>query len=191
MLGDFLLTYSGQVGDRYLLEHAPAEIEGLVYGTIFRQGLADEFFLEAASELQIHAVAAGEFILTDYCRQHPDASGIRVGAVKLVRQVRVVAARPSLSNAVTHQAGQRGQDIYRRIDSSAIEITLQDNLALGDVSGQVRNRMGYVVIGHGENRDLSYRAGLALDSSGALIERRQITVEVAGIALAARDLTLG
>src|SRR5699024_6044110 len=65
------------------------------------------------------------------------------------------------------------------------------DLALGDVTGQVRDGVGDVVAGHGEDGDLSHRALAALDNAGALVQRRQVGVEVAGVALTAGDLALG
>ena len=51
--------------------------------------------------------------------------------------------------------------------------------------------MSDVVAGHGEDGDLGHRALAALDDAGALVQRRQIGVEVAGVALTAGDLALG
>ena len=51
--------------------------------------------------------------------------------------------------------------------------------------------MGDVVVGHGEHRHLSHRAGAAVDHARPLVEGGQIRVEVGGEALAGGDLPLG
>ena len=50
--------------------------------------------------------------------------------------------------------------------------------------------MGLVVFGHGQDRDHGDRAGLADTAAGALIERGQVGVQVAGVAAAARNFLL-
>ena len=72
----------------------------------------------------------------------------------------------------------------------------QNDLTLGDVSGQVRDGVGLVVFGHGQNGDHGDGAILALTAAGAFVHGRKVRVHVAGISttsgnflLCCRDLT--
>ena len=45
-------------------------------------------------------------------------------------------------------------DVYKRQGNAfSIQLTAQDDLSLGDVTGQVGDRVGLIVFGHGQNRD--------------------------------------
>ena len=66
-----------------------------------------------------------------------------------------------------------------------------DDLPFGDVAGQVGNRVGLVVFGHRQDRHQGDGALLALDAAGALVDRRQVGVQVAGIAAPAGHFLAG
>ena len=51
--------------------------------------------------------------------------------------------------------------------------------------------MGDVIVRHGEDDELGHRAGVAVESTGALEDRGQIGVHVAGVAASAGDLLAG
>ena len=97
----------------------------------------------------------------------------------------------ALADAVFHQTRQAGQPGDRRVDPPLEEFPLQDDLALGDVAGQVGHRVADVVGGHGQDGHLGDRALGALDASGPLVDLGQVAVKVTGIALSPRDLAAG
>ena len=99
--------------------------------------------------------------------------------------MRVLAA-----GAVLHQPRQARQHVDRRIDAAAVEVARQHDLPLGDVAGEVRDRMPDVVGRHRQDRQLRERALGAAQAARALEQRREVRVHVAGEALAARDLAL-
>ena len=103
----------------------------------------------------------------------------------------MVGAGVSLTNAILHQTGKRGQHRDRRINTRLVELAVEDDLPLGDIAGQVRNRVGDIVVGHGQDRHLRDRAGTPLHDPGPLIERREVGIEVAGKPLSPGDLPLG
>ena len=90
-----------------------------------------------------------------------------------------------------HQPREGGKDVDRRVDAAAEEVAREDDLPLGDVAGQVGDRVGDVVVGHGQDRDLGDRAAPPLDPPGALVERREVRVHVARVAAPARHLLAG
>ena len=52
----------------------------------------------------------------------------------------------------------------------------------------VRDGVGDIVVGHGEDRKERDASLLSLQDPGALVKRGQVAVEIGGIPLAARDL---
>ena len=97
----------------------------------------------------------------------------------------------ALADAVLHQTGKAGQHRNGGIDAHKIQAAVQDDLALGDVAGEIGDRVGDVVVGHGENGNLGHRAIVAVDNSGPFVKGGQLGVEVAGVTLTAGDLSLG
>ena len=130
MFRDLLLGYASQIGEWDFLEHAPSKIEGLLNRAVLSGALADKLFLEAAPEFEVHSVASGEFLLANDRGKHPDAARMGVATVQRIGQMRMVIPRPSLADSVAHQAGERWQYVDRRVDSGAVKIALQNDLAL-------------------------------------------------------------
>ena len=95
------------------------------------------------------------------------------------------------SDTVLHQTGQRWEDVDRRIDGLSVERTVKHDLSLRDISGQVRDRVSDIVVRHGKDRKLCHGAFHALHDAGALIDRRQLAVQIAREAFTAGDLSFG
>ena len=55
----------------------------------------------------------------------------------------------AFTNAVLHQSGQGRQDADGRVNGLAVKGPVQNDLAFGDISGKIRDRMGDIVAGHG------------------------------------------
>ncbi len=60
--------------------------------------------------------------------------------------MRCSAARPALPDARVHHPREAGEHIDGRVDPPAPEVAREDDLALGDVAGEVRDRVGHVVV---------------------------------------------
>ncbi len=110
---------------------------------------------------------------------------------RLVHRAGVVLTGLALADALILQTRQAGQHVHGRDDALAVQVTGEDDLTLGDVTGQVRDRVGLVVLGHGQDRNHGDRAGLADAAACALVERGKVGVQVAGVAAAAGDFLLG
>jgi hypothetical protein len=61
----------------------------------------------------------------------------------------------ALADCRFHESGQRGQDVDRRVDLFVVHLAVDEYLALGDVAGEIRDRVGDVVVWHGQDRQLS------------------------------------
>ena len=77
------------------------------------------------------------------------------------------------------------------MDALAVQSAAQDDLALGDIACQVGDGVGLVVLRHGQNGDQGNGAGIAQTASGPLVQRSQVSIQVAGEAAATGDLLLG
>ena len=72
-----------------------------------------------------------------------------------------------------------------------VKFPAQYNLTFGNISGQVGNGMGLVVLGHGQYRYLRDGALLALYPSGPLVNGSKVGIHVTRIAPAARHFFTG
>ena len=103
----------------------------------------------------------------------------------------MVGTCEAFTDTVLHQTGQGRQNVDRRVDRLSMKLTVQYDLALGDISGKVRNRVGDVVVWHGQDRDLGYRTGASTDDSRTLVKSCQFTVQISRITFSGRNLTFG
>ena len=103
----------------------------------------------------------------------------------------MVGSRLALADTLILQTGQGRQHVDGRLHALPVQFTAQDNLALGDVTGQVRNRMGLVVLRHGQDRDQRNTSLFALLPSRTLIHGRQVGVQISRITTPSRNLLTG
>lgn len=43
------------------------------------------------------------------------------------------------TDSALHETRQGGQDVYRRVDLSVVELSVDENLTLRDITGQIRD----------------------------------------------------
>merc|ERR1719379_1172728 len=184
---------------RDLLEHVlreeteqlPRNVQGGEDVALLVGALRQEAALELVDELEVEVVVLVEGLLADHrlhgARVHADG----VVRVELVRDARVVVTRHALADTSLHQTAQRRQHVDRRVHLAVVETTVHEHLALSDVARKVRDRMRDVVVGHRQDRELRDRTVLALDTAGALINRRQVSVHVTRVTTATRHLLTG
>lgn len=71
---------------------------------------------------------------------------------------------------------------------SVVELTINVNLSLCDVTGQIGDRMSDVIVRHGENGYLGNRTVPAFHTTSSFIDGSQISVHVTREATATRNL---
>jgi len=54
-----------------------------------------------------------------------------------------------------HETGQGRQHIDWWVDLAVVKVTINEDLALSDVSSQIRNGVSNIIIGHSQNGQLS------------------------------------
>uniref|UniRef100_A0A2M4D215 Putative secreted protein n=1 Tax=Anopheles darlingi TaxID=43151 RepID=A0A2M4D215_ANODA len=178
----------GQNRGRDTLEHLlredtqqlPADVERFEHGTVLVVALRDEVLLELGQELQVQQIVGRQGFLTDHSLHGLHVLTDGVASVQLVGHIRVILARHALTDGGLHQTRQRRQHVDRRIDLSVVQLTIDVDLTLGNVTGQIGNRMGDIVVRHSQNGDLGDRTVAALDTSGTLVDGGQIGVHVTG-----------
>ena len=75
----------------------------------------------------------------------------------------------AFSDTVFHQTGQGRKNADRRVDRLSVKIPVKYDLSFGDITGQVRDRMGNVIIWHGQDRELCDRTIYSFYDSCTLI----------------------
>ena len=51
-----------------------------------------------------------------------------------------------LLNSLLHESGKGRQDVDGRVDLLVVELSVDEDLSLGDVAGQIGNWMGDIVV---------------------------------------------
>lgn len=51
-----------------------------------------------------------------------------------------------LFDGLLHEAGEGGEDVDGRVDLFVVELSVDEDLSLSDVSGEVGNGVGYIVV---------------------------------------------
>ena len=106
----------------------------------------------SAAKHQVLALEIRERRLADDRHEPSKVASPCVGGVELVGQVPVVLARLAAADPHVHQPRQARQRVDRRVDAPPVQVAAQHDLALGDVAGEVRNRVRHVVVRHRQDR---------------------------------------
>ena len=184
-----LIRLSSRLGQD--AQQLPAEVQRLLDGAVGGVALADVALLKLVGELGEELVVVRQRGLAQDGHELLGVLAAGVGGEELVHGAGVVLAGLADADALVLQTAQGGQHVHRRHDALAVQLAAEDDLALGDVAGQVGDGVGLVVLGHGQDRDHGDRALLALAAAGALVHGGKVGVQVAGIAAAAGDFLLG
>lgn len=80
-----------------------------------------------------------------------------------------------------HQSAQRWEHIDWWINSSVVELSVDEDLAFSDIASQIRNRVSDIIIRHGQNRQLGDRTIDTFNSTSSLINGRKISIHVTRI----------
>ena len=75
--------------------------------------------------------------------------------------------------------------------SSLTDVYKRQDLALGDITCKVRDRVGLVILRHGQDRDHGDGTGLTLLASCSLIKGSQVGIHISGITAASGNFLTG
>mmetsp|Transcript_49833 Transcript_49833/g.112073 ORF Transcript_49833/g.112073 Transcript_49833/m.112073 type:complete len:211 (-) Transcript_49833:874-1506(-) len=163
-------------------QQPPGDLERVEDGSVLVRPLVDEFTLELLKKLEVQVVLGRERLLADDGLHRLDILANGVVGVQLIGDVAVVAARHALTDGGLHQTRERWQHVDWRVHLPVVQLPVDVNLTLSDVAGQIRNRVGDIVVGHSEDGKLGDRSRAALHPASALIDASQVGVHVAGVA---------
>ena len=104
--------------------------------------LVDKSSLKLVQELKRKLVLVGQSLLTDDGLHGGGITTNGVLGVELVGNIRVVATGELLTDGRLHETGQGGQDVDGRVDTLVVKLTVNEDLALGDVTGKIGNGVG-------------------------------------------------
>eukprot|EP00050_Salpingoeca_kvevrii_P005899 m.286285 g.286285 ORF g.286285 m.286285 type:complete len:410 (+) comp11542_c0_seq1:188-1417(+) len=172
-------------------EQLPANVERLEHGAVLIWALVDELLLKLLEELEVQEILRAEGLLTDDGLHglHILANGI--ACIQLVRHLAVILARHLVTNGRLHKTRERGQHVDGRRDLTVVQLTVNIDLALGNVARKIGNGVSDVIVGHSKNGKLRNRAVAALNATGALVDGGQIGVHVTGETTATGHLLTG
>jgi len=63
-------------------------------------------------------------------------------AYQLIGYISVILSGKLFSDSRLHESGKRGQDVDGRVDLPVVELTIDEDLSLCDITSQIRDRMG-------------------------------------------------
>mmetsp|Transcript_7110 Transcript_7110/g.17954 ORF Transcript_7110/g.17954 Transcript_7110/m.17954 type:complete len:561 (+) Transcript_7110:182-1864(+) len=169
-------------------QQGPGDVQGREDVAVLVCALRQKFGLELVRELQVLVLVLAQRLLTNDSLHGARVLADGVVGVELVGDVGVVCARHALADAGLHQAAEGRQHVDGRVDLPVVQRPVHEDLAFGDVAREVRDGVSDVVVGHGQDRELRDGAVAALDAAGALVDRGQVRVHVAGVAAAAGHL---
>lgn len=93
-----------------------------------------------------------------------------------------------LFDGFLHETGKGGEDVDGRVDLLVVELSVNEDLSLCDVSGKVGDGVGDVVVlrssdgyGHGEDGDLGDGSVFAVDSACSFVDCGEIGIEITGV----------
>ena len=136
----------------------------------YKHTLTDKRILKVVSELEVELILGSKsFLSHDSLHGHHILTSSVVG-VQLVGHGVVVVTSHSLTNSRLHQTGQRGQHVNGRIDTALVQSTIQIDLTLGNVSREIGNRMGNIIVGHGQNGKLGNGTITTRHTSSTLVQ---------------------
>mmetsp|Transcript_12769 Transcript_12769/g.19325 ORF Transcript_12769/g.19325 Transcript_12769/m.19325 type:complete len:357 (-) Transcript_12769:206-1276(-) len=108
-----------------------------------------------------------------------------------MRDGTVIVSGHALADGRFHKTRERREHIDWRVDLSVVDLTIDVNLSLCDVTGQIRNWMCNIIIWHSEDRDLCDGTVTALNTTSTLVDGGKIGVHITWITTTARHLFTG
>lgn len=153
-LGNFLSRSQARSSDSKIVRdsYAPAQKEkkGSDRGALQRLAgesaltLTDKVPLEPLEELERELVLRAERLLSDDSLHRGSVLSDGVLCVQLVGHIPVILPRQLLPDRRLHQPRQRREHVDGRVDLSVVELSVDRDLTLGNVTSKIGNRVGNV-----------------------------------------------
>jgi hypothetical protein len=125
-------------------EQIPGLVQTVEDGALLVGALVDVRLLELLEELERKLVLVGQSLLTDDGLHRCGVTTNGVLGVKLVGDITVILACVALADGRLHETRERGEDVDGRVDTLVVELTVNEDLALGNITSQIGNRVSDV-----------------------------------------------
>lgn len=155
---ELILDLVVDLGELLLLEKrkkVPSLIQGLEDSSVLVEALLNELSLESVVEKKVESILIGQSLLTDDGLHSLGILTLSVECVHLIGDLRMINSGETLTNSMLHESGERWQDIDRWINLSLMHVSINVDLSFGNISSKIGDRMGDIVIWHGQDRNLS------------------------------------
>jgi hypothetical protein len=159
-------------------EKVPSLIQRLEDGSVLIVVLVDEFLLESVMELQEESIFICEGLLTDDCLHCLGIFTLGIESIHLVGNIWMIVSCHTFTDSTLHQSGKGWQDIDWWVNASLVHVSINVDLSLSDVTSQIWNWMGDIIIWHGQNWNLGDRSNFTGDSTSSLVDGGEIGVHV-------------
>lgn len=123
-------------------EQLPRLIERLVDASLLVRALGHERLLELLEELERQLVFVGQRFLSDDGLHGCCVTADGVFGVQLVGHIRVIATGAALADGGLHETGQGGEDVDWWVDTLVVKLTVDEDLALGNVTSKIGDGVG-------------------------------------------------
>ena len=80
------------------------------------------------------------------------------------------------TNSGLHETRQGGEHVDWWVDLSVMEGTINENLTFSDVTSEIGDGMGDIIVGHGQDGNLGNGTVAACDTTSALVDGREISL---------------
>ena len=134
-------------------QQLPADGQRLFDAAVGLVALGDIPLLKGVGKLGVKLVVVGEGSLAQNGHELLGFLAAGIGGEELVHGAGMVGAGLALADALVLQTAQTGEHVHGGHQTLAVQVTAEDDLALGDVAGQIGDGVGLVVFGHGQNGD--------------------------------------
>mmetsp|Transcript_7601 Transcript_7601/g.14104 ORF Transcript_7601/g.14104 Transcript_7601/m.14104 type:complete len:249 (+) Transcript_7601:35-781(+) len=156
----------------------PGQVQRVENSSRLVSALGNKLLLELSEELQVEQVLITQGFLTHDRLHGEHVFTNRIAGIHLVRHLRVVVTGHAFTDGTLHQTTQRGQDVHRRENLPIVQLPVNVDLSLSNVTREIRNWVSDIIVRHGEDWELSNGAFPSFNSSRPLVDRRKICVHI-------------
>mmetsp|Transcript_17892 Transcript_17892/g.29922 ORF Transcript_17892/g.29922 Transcript_17892/m.29922 type:complete len:233 (-) Transcript_17892:533-1231(-) len=103
----------------------------------------------------------------------------------------MIFASHTLSDSRLHQTRKGGKHVDRREHFLGVQLSIQVNLSLRDVSSKIGNGMCDIIVGHGKDGELSDGTISSDNTSSTLVDGGKIGIHITGVTSSAGHLLSG
>ena len=122
----------------------PGQVQGIVESSWFVLSLGNELSFESLQEFQMGVIFFSQGFLTNNCLHGGCVLCCGIVGIQLVGDWGMIWS--ILFNSFLHQTGQRWQHVDRRVNLLVVQLSIDEDLALSDVTSQIWDRVSDIIV---------------------------------------------